>query len=244
MFVIALEYQPDLSFKFISAALLDGARNITMSIAFQAASTATKHAVLKAQAPVGSAIIKPAANKVLSTAAGQSTKNLISQSRAVVRNTIVKPALNKIVRATAAKGGSTLAAATSTTAVRAISEVAVGTATLGLTSAAIETPLLIRGIYKLKRKEKFGQISKTKCKKERAKEVATRTGTVIGSTVGGVAGSFIPVPIVGTMIGVQTGKFIGQGTGNLVGRCIGRAFKDELKTDFAQTQTKLYTEYS
>ena len=207
-----LKYHSENPFKAIQAAFIDQARNATIQGSTGVASQSTKIASHRVGAEVGTAIVK-------------------SIIRTVVRTTISEGAETAV---------DTVATAGYISTLRVVSGAVGGVFAFG-TNIMIEAPICIRGVYKLKRKEKFGQISSTTYKKECAKKVATSTGSVIGGAVGAVAGSFFPVPVVGTLIGTAAGTVAGMSAGNVVGRCIGMAFKDPMKPDFAVVHTHLYT---
>jgi hypothetical protein len=96
---------------------------------------------------------------------------------------------------------------------------------------AVETPIYIRSIYKLKKKAKFEVMSEEEYKRSVIKETLTSFCVVAGGTVGTVAGqATIPVPILGAMVGGLLGGLIGQGTGVVAGEITGRLIKEKKLT--------------
>ena len=96
---------------------------------------------------------------------------------------------------------------------------------------AVETPVYIRSIYKLKKKAKFEVISEEEYKRSVIKETLVSFSVVVGGTVGTVAGqATIPVPILGAMVGGLAGGLIGQGSGYLAGEVAGRLIKEKKLT--------------
>ena len=96
---------------------------------------------------------------------------------------------------------------------------------------AIETPIYIRSIYKLKKKAKFEVISEEEYKRSIIKETLVSFSVVAGGTAGTVAGqATIPVPILGAMVGGLLGGLIGQGAGYVAGEITGRLIKEKKLT--------------
>lgn len=96
---------------------------------------------------------------------------------------------------------------------------------------AVETPIYIRSIYKLKKKAKFEVISEEEYKRSVIKETLMSFSVVAGGTAGTVAGqATIPVPILGAMVGGVLGGLIGQGTGYIAGEITGRLIKEKKLT--------------
>ena len=125
-------------------------------------------------------------------------------------------------------------AALSATAVGLVSGVALGA------NLIVESPLFVRSIYKIRRKEKFGVISSTEAKRQYTVQSFMSANTVIGGTAGAILGQVaIPVPVVGAVVGGFVGVVAGKGLGNLEGRGVARLFKDKA-TDLPIV---LYCEY-
>ena len=181
------------------------------------------------------------------TLAVQGTKFSCHKVGARAGTAIAKTVLRTAIRTTISEGAETAADTVITagyaTTLRTVSGAVGGSVAAFGANIIFESPICIRSVYKLKRKEKFGQISSTKYKTECAKTVATSTGSVIGGTAGAFTGSLIPVPVVGTAVGAAAGTVIGMAAGNAVGRCIGMAFKEPMKPNFAVLDKHLYTEY-
>ena len=105
---------------------------------------------------------------------------------------------------------------------------------------AVETPIYIRSIYKLKKKAKFEVISEKEYKRSVIKETLVSFSVVAGGTAGTVAGqATIPVPILGAMVGGLLGGLIGQGTGFIAGEVTGRLIKEK-KLTLPKTLTYKY----
>ena len=125
-------------------------------------------------------------------------------------------------------------AALSATTVGLVSGVALGA------NLIVESPLFLRSIYKIHRKEKFGVISSNEAKRQYTVQSFTSANTVIGGTAGAIIGQVaIPVPILGAVVGGFLGVLAGKGFGNLEGRGVARLFKDKA-TDLPVI---LYCEY-
>lgn len=83
-----------------------------------------------------------------------------------------------------------------------------------------EGPLLVRTIYKLKRKKIFGKMSVLEYQRERATVVFTTLNSVAGGTLGAVAGQVViwQAPIAGAAVGGLIGNIAGHGLGHLQAR--------------------------
>jgi len=134
--------------------------------------------------------------------------------------------------------------------IRAVS-LTTGTTFAFVAITVIQIPFLVRGIYKLHRKNKFNQIDKVTFNKGCAKQITMSVGAVLGGAAGGFAagallggnaGSFIP--IVGTLLGGAAGAIVGVAAGHATGYGIGFAFKEGMIPDFVIVHTHLYTDYS
>ena len=96
---------------------------------------------------------------------------------------------------------------------------------------AVEAPIFIRSIYKLKKKAKFEVISEEEFKRSLLRESIVSICVVTGGTVGTVGGqATIPVPILGAMVGGLIGGVVGQGSGYIAGELLGRLIKDKKLT--------------
>ena len=96
---------------------------------------------------------------------------------------------------------------------------------------AVETPVFVRSIYKLKKKAKFDVITEEEYKRGVIKESLVSACVVVGGTVGTIGGqATIPVPIVGAMVGGVFGSVLGQGSGYLAGELLGRLIKEKKLT--------------
>ena len=106
---------------------------------------------------------------------------------------------------------------------------AIGGVAFGV-SLLLETPLYIRGAYKLHRKKKFDMISKEEYKREMIKMSVMSVNTVAGGTLGAVAGqAAIPIPVLGAVVGGFVGGIAGQACGYLEGKALGSMIQDPTK---------------
>ena len=97
------------------------------------------------------------------------------------------------------------------------SALATGGITLAL-NLFIETPLLVRKIYKLFVRRKFHDISDVELKRHIIQEVCESIGVLLGSILGAVIGEiFIPIPMLGSIVGGVVGVILGQFFGSLFG---------------------------
>ena len=113
-------------------------------------------------------------------------------------------------------------AALSATTVGLVSGVALGA------NLIIESPLFVRSIYKIHRKQKFDVISSTEAKRQIAVQSFTSVNTVIGGTAGAIIGQVaIPVPVLGAVVGGFAGIIAGKGLGNLEGRGVALLINDK-----------------
>lgn len=113
-------------------------------------------------------------------------------------------------------------AALSATTVGLVSGIALGA------NLIIESPLLVRSLYKVHRKRKFEIISSTEAKRQVAVQSFTSVNTVIGGTAGAIVGQVaIPVPILGAVVGGFAGTIVGKGLGNLEGRGVALLINDK-----------------
>jgi len=103
-------------------------------------------------------------------------------------------------------------AALSGTAIGVVAGVAVAV------NLAIEVPLLVRNVYKLHRKKKFGLISTVQYDRGIVQESIASASTVLGAVSGAIVGQVaIPVPIIGAAIGGTLGGMGGQVMGRIEG---------------------------
>jgi hypothetical protein len=117
-------------------------------------------------------------------------------------------------------------AALSATTVGLVSGIALGA------NLIIESPLLVRSIYKIHRKQKFNVISSTEAKRQFAVQSFTSVNTVIGGTTGAIVGQVaIPVPIFGAVVGGFAGVIAGKLLGNLEGRGVALLIGDDKETN-------------
>ena len=113
-------------------------------------------------------------------------------------------------------------AALTATTVGLVSGIALGA------NLIIESPLLVRSIYKIHRKRKFDVISSTEAKRQIAVQSFTSVNTVIGGTAGAIVGQVaIPVPVLGAVVGGFAGVIAGKGLGNLEGRGVALLINDK-----------------
>lgn len=97
------------------------------------------------------------------------------------------------------------------------SALATGGITLAL-NVFLETPLLVRKIYKLIRRRKFHDISDVELKRHIIQEVCESVGVCLGSVLGAVIGQiFIPIPMLGSIVGGIVGVILGHFFGALFG---------------------------
>ena len=107
-------------------------------------------------------------------------------------------------------------------------------------SLAVELPVLIYNIHKLKKKAKFGMISE-ELKRHVLKEVLVGCGVVAGGTAGTIAGQVtIPLPVLGAIVGGLLGGLIGQGSGTLAATLLGRYLIQEKKLTLPKTLSYSY----
>ena len=117
-------------------------------------------------------------------------------------------------------------AALSATTVGLVSGIALGA------NLIIESPLLLRSLYKIYRKKKFDVISSTEAKRQIAIQSFTSVNTVIGGTAGAIIGQVaIPVPVLGAVIGGFAGVIAGKGIGHLEGRGVALLIEDDKEAD-------------
>lgn len=113
-------------------------------------------------------------------------------------------------------------AALSATTVGLVSGIALGA------NLIIESPLLVRSLYKVHRKKKFDVISSTEAKRQYTIHSVTSVNTVVGGTAGAIIGQVaIPVPILGAVVGGFAGVVAGKTLGNLEGRGVALLFNDK-----------------
>ena len=100
----------------------------------------------------------------------------------------------------------------------------------------VETPILIRGTYKLRRQKKFEVITEEEYKRGMLEMALTSANTIIGGTAGAVIGqAAIPVPILGAVAGGILGNLCGQQLGKLEGKVAGYlAYRDPKKPTLPQ----------
>ena len=110
----------------------------------------------------------------------------------------------------------------------------VGGIALGV-NVLIESPRLLRSLYKIHRKEKFDVISSTEAKRQYTVETITSVNTVAGGVGGAIIGQVaIPVPVLGAFVGGFGGVLAGKGIGYLEGSLRAAAavlFNDDKETD-------------
>ena len=108
----------------------------------------------------------------------------------------------------------------------------VGGIALGV-NVLIESPRLLRSLYKIHRKEKFDVISSTEAKRQYTVETITSVNTVAGGVGGAIVGQVaIPVPVLGAFVGGFVGVLAGKGIGYLEGRAAAAMlFNDDKETD-------------
>ena len=172
--------------------------------------------------------------------------------------TVVKLAGTVIIRGGARAGGSIFAQGAADAAETGLSTAvansfrvgytaALSATTVGLVSGIalganliIESPLLVRSIYKIHRKRKFEVISKTEARRQTTIQAFTSVNTVIGGTAGAVVGQVaIPIPVLGAVVGGFAGVIVGKGLGNLEGRGVAKLFNDK-QTDLPVVLHCLY----
>lgn len=160
--------------------------------------------------------------------------------------TVIKLAGTAVIRGGARAGGSIFAQGAADAAETGVSTAvansfrvgytaALSATTVGLVSGIalganliIESPLLVRSIYKIHRKKKFEVISNTEAKRQTAIQLITSANTVIGGTAGAIAGQVaIPIPVFGAVVGGFAGVVLGKSLGNLEGRGVARLFNDK-----------------
>ena len=108
----------------------------------------------------------------------------------------------------------------------------VGGIALGV-NVLIESPLLLRRLYKIHRKKKFAVISSTEAKRQYTVETTTSVNTIAGGVGGAVVGQVaIPVPVLGAVVGGFVGVLAGKGIGYLEGRAVAAVLiNDDKETD-------------
>ena len=117
-------------------------------------------------------------------------------------------------------------AALSATTVGLVSGVALGA------NLIIESPLFVRNIYKIHRKQKFDVISSTEAKRQIAIQSFTSANMVIGGMAGVIIGQVaIPVPVLGAAVGGFAGVIAGKLIGNLEGRGVALLIKSDKETN-------------
>ena len=108
-------------------------------------------------------------------------------------------------------------------------------------SLAVELPVLIYNIHKLKKKAKFGVISEEEFRRHVLKEVLVGCGVVAGGTAGTIAGQVtIPLPVLGAIVGGLLGGLIGQGSGTLAATLLGRYLIQEKELTLPKTLSYSY----
>ena len=113
-------------------------------------------------------------------------------------------------------------AALTATTVGLVSGIALGA------NLVIESPLLVRNIYKIHCKRKFDVISSTEAEHQIAIQSFTSVNTVIRGTAGAIVGQMaIPVPVLGVVVGGFAGVIAGKGLGNLEGRGVALLINDK-----------------
>lgn len=92
----------------------------------------------------------------------------------------------------------------------------------------IEGPLLAIAVYKLHRKQKFGQISMVQYDRGIVKESVTSASTVAGAVTGAIVGQVaIPVPVLGAALGGAVGGIGGQALGRIEGWAASKLVPEE-----------------
>ena len=112
---------------------------------------------------------------------------------------------------------------------------ALSASTVGLVSGIalganliVESPLLLRGLYKTHRQRKFEAISANEEKRKFIVQTFTSANTVIGGTAGAIVGQVtIPVPIFGAVVGGFVGVIAGKALGYLEGRGVASFITDK-----------------
>ena len=106
----------------------------------------------------------------------------------------------------------------------------------------VETPIIVRGTYKLRRQKKFEVITEEEYKRAVLEMAFTSANTIIGGTVGAIAGqAAIPVPIFGAVAGGILGNLVGQQLGKLGGKVFAfLVYKDPKKPTLPQIRYHQY----
>ena len=89
----------------------------------------------------------------------------------------------------------------------------------------VDTPLLIRGLYKVHRKRKFQVISDAEAKRKATVDTFATANAVIGAVSGAVVGqALIPVPGLGALVGAFVGTLAGRSLGRMEGKSAAERF--------------------
>ena len=98
-------------------------------------------------------------------------------------------------------------------------------AALGGGNVMIDTPLFVRGLYKVHRKRKFKLISDAEAKRKATVDTFATANAVIGAVSGAVVGqAVIPVPGLGALVGAFVGTLAGRSLGRLEGKSAAERF--------------------
>lgn len=83
----------------------------------------------------------------------------------------------------------------------------------------IDTPLFIRGLYKVHRKRKFDVISDAEAKRKATVNSFATANALVGAISGAIVGqAAIPVPGLGAVVGAFIGTLAGRSLGKLEGK--------------------------
>ena len=95
----------------------------------------------------------------------------------------------------------------------------------------IDTPLFIRGLYKVHRKQKFKVISDVEAKRKATVDSFATANALIGAVSGAIVGqAAIPVPGLGALVGAFVGTLAGRSLGRLEGKSAAERFISQKET--------------
>ena len=107
------------------------------------------------------------------------------------------------------------------------------------THLVLDTPLFIRGLYKVHRKRKFELISDAEAKRKATVDSFATANAVVGAIVGQAA---IPIPgRLGAVVGAIVGTLAGRSLGKLEGKSAANRFISHRETTLPSVVCYAYT---
>lgn len=104
-------------------------------------------------------------------------------------------------------------------------------AVVGAYPLIVDTPLLIRGLYKVHRKRKFEVLSDAEAKRKATVNTFATANAVVGAVSGAIVGQvLIPLPGLGALVGAFFGTLAGRSLGHLEGKSAAERFISNKET--------------